>query len=102
MKKTLLALSIALISTSNILACESVDQKINEYRVGLASQIDVAKAVDCNLNKELSKKSMCNTKIGLKQDLYDYAKRSYEYGMTTQEELFQAKEELNLVKEICN
>lgn len=100
--KSLKVFSLLLIlPVVNSIACESVDTVLLEYNVGYASQIDVAKAVECNLNKNLSKKSLCKTRVGLKEDLLDYAKRSFEYGMITRVELDEAKEELVLVRDIC-
>lgn len=99
--KILIASASVLIINSSY-ACESVDLKLSEYNHGFASAIDLAKTIECNLDKEMTSKQLCGTRIGLKKDKYSFAKKQYEYGFITKEELTSLKNEYQELLKSCN
>ncbi|EQC43885.1 hypothetical protein [Bacteriovorax sp. Seq25_V] len=90
-----------LVLSINSIACEAVDTTLIKFEYGMASQADVAKSIECNLNEKMGVKSLCQTKIGLKADLLKIVKSEFDYGLATQDQVDEAQEAYQRTKAAC-
>lgn len=97
-------IGLLLLASTSIFAqkCESVDQMIAKFKVGVVDQLALNEAVDCNLEIATTSREFCNTKKGLKQDQLKIKSRMFDVGLITSEELELAKQDLLDASRKCN
>lgn len=85
--------------------CESVDLKLAEFKVGLASPQDIAAALDCSLDEVLTgRRTLCATRLALKKENLALQEQMYDMGMgnVTKESLETLQKELQDLEDSCN
>ncbi|MDD0854146.1 hypothetical protein HBN50_13620 [Halobacteriovorax sp. GB3] len=85
--------------------CESVDLKLAEFKVGLASPQDIAAALDCSLDEVLTgRRVLCATRLALKKENLALKEQMYDMGMgdVTKKELETLQKGLQELEDSCN
>ncbi|GEM_PF-5897117 len=95
-------MTILVLAMNSANACESVDTTIKKYEYGFSSAIDLAKSIECNLNKVTSVRQLCNTKVGLKKDELEFAKKQFDVGLVTRSTVDNLREEYQDLYNECN
>ena len=55
--------------------CPSMDQSLRSYEMGLSDISSVLSSIGCNLETSSNTKAVCETKIGVKQDILNIKKK---------------------------
>lgn len=90
--------SFAQASTS----CGGVDKIVSDAKQGLASGLDVLKAIDCILTPESDVRGFCKSRVAVREDIFGYTQDLFSVGEVTREELDLAKASLEQVRIDCD
>ncbi|WP_127717622.1 hypothetical protein [Halobacteriovorax sp. HLS] len=94
--------TILMLFSFNSSSCESVDDTLMKYDVGLVSHLDVLEAVQCNFKKFHVSNGVCGTRVGIKEDVVSFRLKQYDVGLITKAEVEKAKDDLKREIQKCN